>query len=77
MGVKGKNSEIVHNQERYHIQTESWAPEENVLVTQVFRSGQVVLKKKYKAPLVGDDFDEETVLQAHESAIKELKELLI
>ncbi len=77
MGVKGKNSEIVHNNERYHIQTESWAPTENVLVTQVFKGGQVILKRKFKPNHKDDEFDSESVDEAHEFAIREFKQLLI
>lgn len=77
VSVKGKNSEIVHNSERYHIQTESWAPVENVLVTQIFRGGQVILKRKSKPCGAGECFDAEAVNKAHDSAIREFKELLI
>lgn len=77
MVIKGKNSEIIYNNERYHIQTESWAPAENVLVTQIFKGGQVLLKKKFKGEMVNNEFDEEIVLRAHELAIEEFKDLLI
>jgi hypothetical protein len=74
MSEKGKNSEIVHNGERYHIQTESWAPVENALVTQIFKGGQVVLKTKVQSygPL-----EDHEVNSAHEKAIEEFKKLLI
>jgi hypothetical protein len=72
------NSEIMYNDERYHIQTESWAPEENVLVTQVFRGGQVVLKKKFRPKTERDAiFDEKTINKAHDLAITELQDLFI
>lgn len=76
--MKGMNSEIIYNDERYHIQTESWAPEENVLVTQVFRGGQVVLKKKFRPKTEQDSIsDAKTVNRAHDLAILELQELFI
>ena len=76
--MKGKNSEIIYNDERYHIQTESWAPEENVLVTQVFRGGQVVLKKKYRPSVEQDSvLNEKTINKAHDLAISELQDLFI
>ncbi len=76
--MKGKNSEVVHKNERYHIQTESWAPEEDVLITQIFKGGQVVLKKKVK-PTKGQGLllDEKAIDKAHSDAITELKELFI
>lgn len=77
MSIKGKNSEIIHNNERYHIQTESWAPAENALVTQIFKGGQVVLKRKFHPKQEGDQFDTTMVAEAHELAIREFKELLI
>ncbi len=77
MILKGENSEIFHNKERYHIQTESWAPLEQVLVAQVFKGGQLVFKKKMTLEDVGGDFNHATLLKAHEGVIKELKELLI
>lgn len=75
MRVKGKNSELVHKGERYHIQTESWELEEGVLVSQVFQSGKLVLKKRHKDQK--DKFNEQDVERAHEEAIKDLKALLI
>ncbi len=77
MGLKGRNSEILHNEERYHIQTESWVPAEKVLVAQVFKGGQLVFKKKVTLQEVGGNFNDAIVLKVHEDIIKELKELLI
>lgn len=77
MVEKGKNSEIVHGGERYHIQTEAWAPQEDLVVTQIFRSGQVVLKKKVDISGLQPSLLEGAISKAHEDAIEEFRSLLI
>jgi len=77
MRKPGKNSEITHREERYHIQTESWAPAENILVIQVFKSGRLILKRKHKFEGPGDTFTDQDIESAHLKAIDEFKALLI
>lgn len=77
MRQQGKNSEIVHREQRYHIQTESWAPTENILVTQVFKSGRLILKRKHVFNGVGETFTDQDIENAHSAALKEFKALLI
>lgn len=76
MRIKGKNTDFVHRNERYHIQTESWAPEEEALVSQIFKSGKLVLKKKHAFLGNIQDLNEDDIETAHNEAIEEFKSLL-
>jgi hypothetical protein len=77
MLIKGKNTDFVHRDERYHIQTESWAPDEEALVSQIFKSGKLILKKKHRILGAVKDLTEKDIDIAHNDAISEFKELLI
>lgn len=77
MLIKGKNTDFVHRDERYHIQTESWAQEEGALVSTIFKSGQLVLQKKHRIIGRMEDITEQDIEIAHNEAIDEFKELLI
>ena len=77
MLIKGRNTDFVHRDERYHIQTESWAEDEGVLVSSIFKSGQLVLQKKHKVLGRIEDLSEQDLELAHDEAIKEFKSLLI
>jgi len=76
MRIKGKNTDFVHRDERYHIQTESWAPEEEALVSQIFKSGKLVLKKKHKVLGAIQNLTDLDIERAHNAAIEEFKGLL-
>jgi len=77
MRIKGKNTDFVHRDERYHIQTESWAPDEEALVSQIFQSGKLILKKRHRVLGAIEDLTESDIDIAHNEAISEFKELLI
>jgi len=76
MLIKGKNTDFVHRDERYHIQTECWAPDEDILISMIFKSGQLVLKKKHQVVGPIENLTEVDVETAHDEAIEEFKELL-
>lgn len=75
--ILGKNSEFESKGMRYHIQTESWAPEENVIVTQVFLQGRVILKEKFPIKSTSDDLIKQEIELFHEGVISKIRDLLI
>ena len=77
MLIKGRNTDFVHRDERYHIQTESWVEEEGVLVSTIFRSGQLILQKKHKIEVPVSKLTDGHIDEAHNEAINDFKELLI
>jgi len=77
MLIKGKNTDFVHGEQRFHIQTECWSPAEDVMVSQIFQSGRLILKKKHTFSGSIHDLTEADIETAHHEAIEEFKELLI
>ncbi len=75
--VLGKNSEFENKGMRYHIQTESWAPEENVIVSQVFLQGRVILREKFPIKTNSMDLIKQEIELFHEGVINKVKTLLI
>lgn len=72
-----RNSEIEKDGIKYHIQTESWAPNAKVLVSQVFVGGRIVFKEKRDL----SSFDEGVVSRAieglHSDVLEKIRGLLI
>lgn len=71
--IQGKNSELVFDGLRYHIQTEYIDTEEGLLLSQVFLKGQVVYQKK-------EDVVEKTKGQLntlHDMVISDIKEMML
>ena len=71
--IEGKNSEVIHNGQRYHIQTEFLESDTNLLMSQVFLNGQVVYQKKLE--LSGQAKDQINLL--HDYVITNIKEMLL
>jgi hypothetical protein len=71
--IEGKNSEVVHDGMRYHIQTEFIETDSDFLISQVFLNGQVVYQKKHK--IVGAA--EEQISFLHDYVIKNIKEMML
>lgn len=77
MSVEGKNSEILHDGKRYHIQTEIDQSEEFGIVSLVFCSGQVIYQKKYKVTENNIDEVKESIIRLHTKVLSDIKELLL
>ena len=71
--IEGKNSEVVHDGLRYHIQTEFLESDSDLLMSQVFLNGQVVYQKKLK--LSGRAKDQ--ISSLHDYVITNIKEMLL
>ncbi len=44
--MPGKNTELVHNNERYHVQTQDIGPGANYVETTVYKSGRVLSSRR-------------------------------
>lgn len=71
--IEGKNSEVVHDGRRYHIQTEHFGSDSDVLISQVFLNGQVVYQKKHK--IEGEAQEQMAFL--HDYVITNIKEMML
>jgi len=71
--VEGKNSEVLHDGQRYHIQTEMLDVNSKFLMSQVFLNGQVVYQKKHE---IKEDTNQEIDF-LHSYVINNIKEMMI
>ena len=71
--TEGKNSEVIHDGQRYHIQTEFIESDSEKLISQVFLNGQVVYQKKHT--LSGNA--EEEINRLHNYVITNIKEMML
>ena len=76
--IEGKNSEVVHEGQRYHVQTEFMEAESDFLISQVFLNGQVVYQKKYKLKVleVGGEAQKQIAF-LHEYVITNIKDMML
>ena len=77
LSVEGKNSEIVHNGSRYHIQTEMDQSEDFGIVSQVFCSGQVIYQKRHKLLEEDQCKIKESLIRLHTQVLLDIKELML
>lgn len=71
--IEGKNSEFVHDGQRYHIQTELVDATSELLISQVFLNGQVVYQKKHKV----EGEAKEQISYLHQYVITNIKEMML
>lgn len=77
LSVEGKNSEIVHDGKRYHVQTEVDQSQDFGIVSLVFCSGQVIYQKKHKVLDEDNDGVRESISRLHTKVLTDIKELLL
>jgi len=71
--IEGKNSEVLHEGQRYHIQTEFIESDSEILISQVFLNGQVVYQKKHKL----EGKASEQIARLHSDVISNIKEMML
>ena len=71
--IEGKNSEVVHDGMRYHIQTEYVETDSDLLISQVFLNGQVVYQKRHR--IEGEVKEQMAFL--HNDVINNIKEMML
>ena len=77
LSIEGKNSEILHDGKRYHIQTEVDQSEVYGIVSQVFCSGQVIYQKRYKVLDENLEGVKESIVRLHTKVLSDIKELML
>jgi len=76
--MAGLNTEVVHNQEHYHVQTQDMGSGSNYVETTVFKSGRVLSSRRsfYTAFLNQPDLSEriqEIIQTEHQAVIQEIE----
>lgn len=71
--VKGENSDLFINGHKVHIQTEDWGPEQQVLVSRVFKNGSV--HKTFK--LQYEKITQAEKSEARLAAVRKLHQMVI
>ena len=77
LSIEGKNSEILHDGKRYHVQTEVDQSEHFGIVSQVFCSGQVIYQKRHKVLDENVEGVKEDIVRLHTKVLSDIKELML
>ncbi len=74
--VAGENTDLVFNNEKFHVQTEDWADNGRVLVARIFKNGSVIKTFRLAYSKINDVNNEDTrkkaLIKLHQLVIEKI-----